>query len=176
MKLKLYIIFFSILASACHIPLNDFKSNTISYDIGSSHFQGATSVPLATDDCNNEQICQVKDIINKIRVANNLAPLTTSTECEQAAQWHAVDMAQNNYFSHNSADGKTPGDRVRSFGGIFSGENIALGQINAQEVCLAWMNSPQHRENILSTNHSTTGIGLAINKDNQIVWVQEFCN
>lgn len=42
------------------------------------------------------------------------------------AQFHSDDMAQNNYFSHNSPNGDGPGERAKKMGFMSSiGENIA---------------------------------------------------
>ena len=40
-------------------------------------------------------------------------------------------------------------------------ENIAMGYRTAEAVVKAWMNSPSHRANILSTRYDTMGIGFA---------------
>ena len=40
-----------------------------------------------------------------------------------------------------------------------AGENIAMGYATAQSVVNAWMVSESHRNNILSGNYTTMGIG-----------------
>jgi len=126
--------------------------------------------------CDDNQACKTQLIVNKIREDNNLEVLATSIECQEAAQFHAEDMAENNYFSHTSQDGSSPRDRALRFNGLFSGENIAYGQQGAELVTTAWMNSKGHRENILLPSHTKTGIGYAPDRDNRPYWVQVFCN
>lgn len=62
---------------------------------------------------------------------------------ESAAQAHADDMAQRDYFSHNSQDGRTPGSRITAAGCIWNayGENIAAGQGTPEAVMKTWKNS-----------------------------------
>jgi len=59
---------------------------------------------------------------------------------------HAADLADNDFFSHDSQDGRDFADRVRAAGHPApGGENIAKGQRSAAEVVAAWMNSAGHR-------------------------------
>jgi uncharacterized protein YkwD len=46
--------------------------------------------------------------INKIRVANGLAPLVENPKLNIAALLKAQDMIANDYFNHYSPTGKTP--------------------------------------------------------------------
>ena len=54
-----------------------------------------------------------------------------------------------------------------------SGENIALGSINAKGVMNQWMNSPGHKGNILSARFKSIGIGCVV-IDGTTYWVQCF--
>jgi uncharacterized protein YkwD len=54
------------------------------------------------------------------------------------------------------------------------GENIAMGQRTPKEVVTAWMNSPGHRGNILSTSFTEIGVGCAKNKNGVYYWTQMF--
>jgi uncharacterized protein YkwD len=70
-------------------------------------------------------------------------------------------MIDNNYFSHNSPKYGSPFDMMKSFGIKFvhAGENIA-GNQTVQAAHNALMNSPGHRQNILSTDYTHIGIGI----------------
>src|SRR6202012_3035145 len=70
-----------------------------------------------------------------------VAPLVWNDELEDAAMGHAKDMANLNYFSHTSKDGRTMGKRISAAGYGFKGfrsyaiaENIAEGQQSIDEV------------------------------------------
>ena len=74
---------------------------------------------------------------------------------------HSKDMYDRQYFSHWSPEGEDPNDRARlghagsySFSPVIPayysiGENIACGYPDVASVMNAWMNSPEHRANIL---------------------------
>ena len=82
-------------------------------------------------------------------------------------------MANQNYFSHNSLDGRTPWDRIRTAGYTYNtwlGENIAAGQTNAATVFNAWRNSPSHNANMLSSNYLAIGIDRCYNGGSQYGW------
>ena len=101
------------------------------------------------------------DGTNKNRAADNLAPLQVSPLLQTAAQEKADDMATNGYFAHTSPAGLTPWywfDKV-GYQYIAAGENLAVDFSDSQDVTNAWMNSPEHRANIL--NGSYTQIGMA---------------
>ena len=56
-----------------------------------------------------------------------------------------------------------------------AGENLALGHTSAGIVVADWMNSPTHRENILSDDYLEMGIGLREDSvDARHYWVQLF--
>jgi uncharacterized protein YkwD len=69
-----------------------------------------------------------------------------------AAAAHSQDMAQRNYFSHTSPEGKSAGDRMLLAGYRFSawGENIAAGQPSVNVVMAGWLASDGHCRNIMN--------------------------
>jgi uncharacterized protein YkwD len=87
-------------------------------------------------------------------------------------------MAAAGFFAHNAPDGTTPPMRQQSAGysATLWGENIAAGQADPQAVMTAWMNSPDHRENILRPGFAEIGIGIYKDPNSQygIYWTQEF--
>jgi len=85
-------------------------------------------------------------------------------------------MANKGYFSHTSPTYGTPFQMMENFGLRFSaaGENIAYGQRTPAEVMRDWMNSPGHRNNILSRSYTEIGVGLAKNKNGVCYWTQMF--
>jgi uncharacterized YkwD family protein len=114
---------------------------------------------------------QVVTLVNAERAKAGLKPLASYAPLTKVAYDKAVDMYQNNYFSHQSPTYGSPFDMMRAYGVTYSyaGENIAKGQRTPGEVMQAWMNSPGHRANILSANF--TRIGVAYYKGE---WVQAF--
>lgn len=91
--------------------------------------------------------------------------LTWNTLLEQASYLHSKDMLDNNYFSHTSEQGKSPGDRIKAVGYNWTtyGENIASGFQNEEAVMNGWLNSPGHCKNIMGKNFKEIGVGRAGN-------------
>lgn len=89
-----------------------------------------------------------------------VAPLTWNTRLFSAAARHSRDMAQNNYFSHTSLDGRSMGQRVRDEGYAWSavGENIAAGQGSVDAVVSGWLSSPGHCTNIMRSTYAHVAV------------------
>jgi hypothetical protein len=101
------------------------------------------------------------DEANQNRTANNIAGLHVDPLLTAAAQEKANDMVANNYFAHTSPAGVTPWYWFEKVGYnfTFAGENLAVNFSDSQDVTNAWMNSPEHRANVL--NGDFTQIGMA---------------
>jgi uncharacterized protein YkwD len=107
-----------------------------------------------------------------------VGPVAAQAQLTVAAQGHAEDMAANNYFSHNSLDGRTAAGRISATGYSYSaaGENIAAGQRTPQEVVAGWLESPGHCSNIMNGSFTELGVGRATSSTSQygVYWVQNF--
>ena len=120
-------------------------------------------------------------LTNKQRQENNLSPLTLNSKLSLAAAKKAEDMFKQNYWAHNSPDGKTPWVFIRGSGYnyIYAGENLARGFDTADDVVSAWMASSRHRENILSENFKEIGFAVQKGKldgEETVLVVEEFGN
>ena len=117
------------------------------------------------------------DETNQNRVANGDAALTVSPLLEAAAQDKANDMVANNYFAHTSPSGLSPWYWFERVGYNFTsaGENLAVNFSDSQDVTNAWMNSPEHRANILNGTFTQIGIATATGtyEGNSAVYVVE---
>ncbi|MGP3911237.1 CAP domain-containing protein [Nonomuraea sp. 10N515B] len=115
----------------------------------------------------------VVKLTNDARARNGCRPLIHDRKLHLAAERHSADMAANNYFDHDSRDGRTFDRRIRAAGFAFTraGENIAKGQPTAAAVVRAWLNSPGHRANIM--NCAFTHIGVGHNTKGP-TWTQDF--
>ena len=100
-------------------------------------------------------------LVNVQRTKNGMKPLTVSEELSVKARVKSTDMLKNNYFSHNSPTYGSPFLMMKTLGIEYrsAAENIAMGYRTAEAVVNAWMNSPSHRANILSSNYTSMGIG-----------------
>lgn len=125
---------------------------------------------------------RVVELTNAERARAGCAALTVNNTLAVVAQNHAVDMAQSDYFSHTSLDGRSPFDRMRAAGYRYTAaaENIAAGYQTPESVVAGWMNSSGHRANILNCGYTQIGVGYYLmNPDSGSVnyyhyWVQNF--
>jgi uncharacterized protein YkwD len=105
-------------------------------------------------------------------------PLLVNEKLQAAAQAHATDMAERNYYDHQSLDGRSPSARMKSagYGSRMTAENIAAGQQTATEVVAGWLKSPGHCRNILMPEFREIGVGVDIKlaSEKGIYWVQKF--
>jgi len=90
------------------------------------------------------------------------APLLRSDPQLSAAAMHKMqDLFARQYFAHEAPTGEDVSNLVKATGYAYIavGENLALGDFSSsKDVVDAWMDSPGHRKNILSTKYSQIGI------------------
>ena len=102
--------------------------------------------------------------------------LTPSAPLQQAAREHAADMAANGFLDHSGSDSSGPSDRATRAGYAWKriAENVAAGQVRAEDVAATWLESPGHCANLMDPRYTQTGIAYAVNeKDSRgIYWVQ----
>ena len=130
----------------------------------------------AETGASESQARQVLDLVNAERSRHGLRALTLDNQLNEVAAVKAKDMADNNYFSHDSPTYGSPFDMMHRFGIDYqaAGENIAAGQRSAKEVMESWMNSSGHRANILSQSYTNLGVGYYQGGSYGTYWVQEF--
>lgn len=105
----------------------------------------------------------VASLTNQDRIADGLPPLAVSPLLTEAAQLKADDMAKYSYYAHTGPDGKTMLDWMNEVGYRYlnAGENLVIDRTTAQEAVDAWMNSPDHRANILRPQFTQIGVGVS---------------
>lgn len=118
---------------------------------------------------------QVVDLVNAERAARGLPAMAIDSRLELAAQRHSQDQAAMRRMSHTGSDGSTFVQRIDRVGFPWrsAAENVAYGYATPSSVMAAWMNSPGHRQNILSSN-THIGVGLAYGSDGLPYWTQLF--
>lgn len=116
----------------------------------------------------------ILQLVNKHRASLGLSQLTTD----------AVLIAEAEKHSRNMADRKVPfghkgfADRMKSISSqvanVRSGaENVAHGDMTADEVVKAWLTSPEHKKNI-EGSYRLTGIGISKDKKGGYYFTQIF--
>lgn len=92
----------------------------------------------------------------------------------QNACWHNQDMIAHEYFAHTDSDDREPWDRVhrehrRLIGEVsentYSGVPVSDQPVEAfaEKIMTAWMNSPGHRDNLLTAKW--THLGVCVSED-----------
>lgn len=109
-------------------------------------------------------------LMNAERGARGIAPLRAQPVLASVARRFANEMVGERFFAHTSPRGSTALSRVRSTSYLRGartwsvGENIAWGSgtlATPRAIAAAWMQSPGHRANLLSTRFQDVGIGIA---------------
>jgi uncharacterized protein YkwD len=104
------------------------------------------------------------------------AALTWNARLASAAYGHSRDMADNNYFSHDSLDGRSMADRINATGYTWStiGENIAAGYGSVQAAVDGWMASEGHCANLMNPSFTEFGLACARNDASRyrLYWTQ----
>ena len=115
----------------------------------------------------------VLDLTNAERQKAGLSALKTDSNLMNSAREKSMDMSSNGYFSHTSPTHGSPFDQMKAHGVSYSSaaENIAMGQRTAEAVVKGWMESPGHRQNILTPDF--THIGIGYDEDGHY-WTQQF--
>jgi len=153
---------------------------------------------LLSDNMTKEKLAEmeVHRLINLEREKYGLQTLGYDEELASVAKSHSIDMANDEYFSHETPEGLSPTDRASKadyacryqignliYSGI--GENIHMVKGSsvsimstpesiAELAVSGWMDSPGHKENILTSNFSKEGIGVSISAFTIHV-TQDFC-
>jgi uncharacterized protein YkwD len=145
---------------------------------------------------------QYLDEVNKYRIEGRYCgskyfeaadKLTWNDSLYKAAYEHSQDMAGHSFVEHDgsgTASDWTAQDLGLSRGSRFDeriadngfadrhnrGENVAAGQTTVKAVVKAWIDSPEHCENIMSPNYNSFGMSLVKNHKSryEFYWTQDF--
>lgn len=105
-------------------------------------------------------------------------PLRLNAQLSTIAAGHAEDMARHGYFSHTGRDGSQPAERATRGGYAWRsvGENLAAGQMSAEEAVQGWLKSPGHCANLMQAEFTEMGLAYAVNLQAAagIYWAQLF--
>lgn len=118
-------------------------------------------------------------LTNNARRAQGVSSLTSNALLVKAAQSKASDMVSHNYFAHISPSKVTPWYWFQQAGYKYSyaGENLAIDFVSSEDVIQAWLASPDHRKNLLSSRYKEIGVAVTtgtINGVNSVLVVQMF--
>jgi len=101
-------------------------------------------------------------LTNAERTNLGLPTLSYNAQLSSAALAKANDMFEKQYWDHFGPNGETPWQFIRGAGYtyVYAGENLAKGFKTSEGVVEAWMASPTHRANIVSSNYRDIGVAV----------------
>lgn len=118
---------------------------------------------------------EIVELINSERNKKNLPSYELNEKLNNSADSKNIDMLSRNYWSHYPPNGQSPWSFLEKadYKYKYAGENLAKGFNSSEAVVNGWMQSPSHKENILSKNFEEVGISVATgslqNKDTTLV-------
>ena len=153
----------------------NYKKIQLSVFLGVAIFSFSFQGALASE-VNKENII---DLANYSRVKGGLSALAENSKLNEAAMEKAKDMLQNNYFAHTSPQEKSPWfwfEKVK-YDYLYAGENLAINFKTAEDEHVAWMESADHKKNILNPKYQEIGVAVQkgiIDNKTALVTVQLF--
>lgn len=123
---------------------------------------------------------ELLDLTNELRAEAGLAPLSwsdTLAECAAARAEELPQVSNEQNAAHQRPNGQ-PWYTVNGYNENNSplyAENIAYGQLSAQEVFEAWKNSTGHYNNMMNPDYRTFGAALYYTDSGyEYYWIEEF--
>lgn len=109
----------------------------------------------------NPQERHLFDLVNGERAGRDLPPLQLDAQLTYLARLKSQDMSVLNYFAHESPSYGSSGDMLRNAGISFTlaAENIGVGG-SIRGIFDAFMNSSGHRNKIVDSRYTRTGVGV----------------
>lgn len=105
-------------------------------------------------------------LANQTRYQQGLSALVVDDRLTAAAAAKARDMISRGYFGH-FYQGGTPWAFIDAAGYTdwkWAGENLAKNYRSPDQMMQAWLDSPSHRDNLLSNQFDRTGIATVAGK------------
>lgn len=166
-------------AEALDITESDLLELLDDTEDASPQMMGLLAAPRASSSqsrpTKSSIVNSVLSLVNQQRQRRGKHPLRLDSRLTRAAQSHSDDMARRQKMSHIGSDRSSVGTRVKRTGYKYHSvaENVARGQDTPRDVVIAWLKSPGHRENLLSSKYTEIGIGIAYSARGPY-WTQVF--
>jgi len=115
------------------------------------------------------------NLLNNDRARYNFAPLIIDPALCRIARIKSEDMRDNQYFAHTSPTYGDVRQMLTHFGYSYraASENIAH-HATIEKAQAAFLSSPGHRKNIMSSAYTKVGLGVAIDQNGFVYLTQIF--
>lgn len=161
-------------------------TRTVTVEVGPTEEGGGSSRPASepvsvpgVDDCEGAREPTTEDnlrraemaircLTNAARQQQGLAELRFDERLARAAATRSSDMAEQDYFAHRGPDGGNVQRAVSRTGYLPEGGSYLLGEnigwapaggATPAQLMRSWLDSPTHRENIMSEAFTEIGVG-----------------
>ena len=118
-------------------------------------------------------------LVNGERAKIGIANLELDADLGVVAQMKADDFVAKGYYSHNIPviNKQYSDDMYAHIDGKCSvvSENINNNVVSAKQAVASWMGSAPHKQAMLDSRYTTTGIGVSQDSDGDYFVVQQFC-
>lgn len=143
-----------------HPALALYIAILLTFNLGYNVFIGKSTQVLGFATSISQQ--HLIQLTNAERVKAGVAPVAENAKLNQSAMLKAQNMFAEDYWAHYSPTGKTPWQWFDQAGYVYTlaGENLARDFDTSQGVINGWMNSPSHRENMLTPGYKDIGIAV----------------
>lgn len=151
----------------------ELRQGTATVEIEPAGSRVAAPVPELRSEIH---VASLIDAMNDARRAHGLPELRIDERLGRAAADRAGEMLARGFFAHVTPEGRDPFVPVLERGYDFTaaGENLANGFESARLVVRAWLDSPGHRDNILSPEFRDVGVAIAAADDRGHMFVALF--
>jgi uncharacterized protein YkwD len=141
----------------------------------------APPAPWAVETFDPASETQLLLLTNQSRTDAGVTPLDVDAQLAEIARWRSRDMADRHYFSHSipPLGGKVfEVIQARHYCFVLAGENIGWNTypdaVATAEIQLAFLQSPGHRANVLSSRWQVLGVGAFKGSDGRKLWTVLF--
>jgi len=123
-----------------------------------------------------EMKAEIIRLTNIERVKAGQPELEALPALMDTAQAKSDDMKNNHYYGHMSPVYGSPGEMIKAAipSSKFRAENIAPWTETPKEVVAKFMDSPEHRNNMLSPKYTYIGVGIIEGLNGGFWWVVQY--
>lgn len=197
MRIPILVVCLLVLTAGCigntEVPVQPGETERTSTESTTSPQQPKTSSSPKYDANADRVEVLIHEKMNKHRRKNGLEPLSRNKTLDAAARYKSWDMAQRDYFAHTGPNGTTVGVKYikekmqceaigenlqkAGYGDsvAYDGDELPDSNQIATDAVTALLNSPGHRENALSPNYDSQGIGVFVDENGTVFVTQELC-
>jgi uncharacterized protein YkwD len=117
------------------------------------------ALPLAGSEITRDSVLKS---MNAYRAEKGLPTLRFDARLQKAAEDRMRDMEEQEYWAHESPQGRSPFTwlAAEAYDFAYAGENLACGFETTEVLVSSWMESPGHRDNIMSPMYVDCAIAI----------------